>query len=325
MSVQQLPPLVASYEVRQFLVDLNQTILDGGFILLLNPISDPDAPRFESEEVERRLLAFMRLAAQATYWSGGRVTKIVDLGDRWDPIDALGGYLRTAAIANHLKALSRSGFASLGRFDEWAEAGPPLTPAYRNSVLGIKRAMQMMHAVQLPMSQRMIELDLWFEHKTTPFRVESSHAFLDPPDAFLSTGHLIEVEPPAFQWTNEESSLLRRSQSPLAVTVTPSRASFVDKVIGSVQPEGRRHLLMKAASLEIARASIEAATKQGGLTVSLLLQIDGETDGRRLAADLVLARTSGAAAIGVEVLVHHPGELAPAVDAASLALERLYA
>lgn len=324
MSVQALPPLVASFEVQQFLDDLDQAVRDSGFILLLNPISDVDAPQFEASEVERRLLALTRLAAQATYWSGSRVAKIVDLGDRWDPADTVGGYLRTAAVANHLKALSRSGFASLGRIDEWATAGPPTTLAFAQSVELIQRTMQMMHAIQLPLSQRMVELDLWFEHKTTPFRVESSHAFFKPPDAFLSTGHLIEVEPPAFRWTTEESPLLQHSRSPLAVTVTPSTVEFVEKVIAVAKPNGR-HLLLKAASLELVEPVLHlAAQTRDDLVVSVLLQVHRDADGPAIAADLERARMGGAAAIGVEVLVRTPQELAPACDAASLMLEQLY-
>lgn len=323
MSVQPLPPLVASYEVRQFISDLDRAADEGGFILLLNPVSDVSSPHFDAAELERRLIVLMRLSAQATYWSGGRVAKIVDLGDRWSATDRLSGYLRSAAVANHLKALSRSGFASLERIGEWASDGPPTTQAFRESIRLIQRALRMMHAVQLPVSQRIVEFDLWFEHKTTPFRVESSQGFLEPPESFLNTGHLIEVEPPAFAWGSEESSLLNRSRSPIAVSVASETEHFAEKVTQTVSGKAR-HVVFKAKTLTIAEHCLRIAREREGIRTSLLIQIDDQADPSRVADELLEARASGTGSVGIEMLVRDAELLAPIADTTSRTLALVY-
>jgi len=322
VSVKALPPLVTAYEVRQFLANLDQAVQEGGFVLVLNPVCAVEALEFNARQVELRLLALMRLAAQATYWSGRRVVKVVDLGERWDPLDPIAGYLRTAAVANHLKGLSRSGFASLERIGEWAADGPPSSERYRESVEVIRRALRMMHAVQLPMSQRMTELDLWFQHKTSPFRTESSNVLLDGAGAYVGTGHLIELGPPAFEWGDQDSPLLRRSLSPLAVALTEANGEFVGKIIGSLGPG--RHVVLKAANSDLAGEYVALVKTREGVALTAVLQIDSASDGRDIARQLRSLRNAGAAAIGLEVVLKADDPIDDAIDAAFEVIDYLY-
>lgn len=319
-----LPALVAPYEVHQFVAELDQAVDRGGLVLLLNSISDIDAPTFVAADVERRLLAVMRLAAQATYWSGEHVVKIVNLGDRWDPADPVSGYLRAAAVAKHVDSLARSGYASLGRIESWAGDGPPNTAAYRESIELIQGAMRMMNAFDHSISDRLAKMDLWFEHTTTPFRPEAE-GLLELPDRFLTAGHLINFEPPAFDWSDERSTILSRCMSPFSVGLSP--ADFSLHVLREL-PAVPRHLLVKAPAGVGSAAGLhqcfEVATEMHELKLSVLIQVDASASADDVAASVVAARGQGAATTGLELLLADSSHFDEIVDIASNALVLLY-